>query len=459
MSLISKSKRKPVSTNSGMRSVVISLPKCCTSILEAQELIAIQLYNRALYLLRNNFFYHEHLSGKPVAFDVESVKFPHKYPSFESVYHAIKDYEQYSILPSQVAQNLVKLAIEGLNSFKGLVKAKATGKLAKDTKIRLPMYKKVKDEDWNPFLKSKLRTVEMTYDRGNFVKKGCELSLTPSTLDGVKQSRIVFNLPKSFKDMIVNTVTIKRNGIGYLVHVAYRKEGFLTALEGDRLIGVDLGVNNLATTINAQTGESLLFDGRFLKSVNRYYNKKTALLKSKMDLEKEQTAKDKYFKRIQKTTVKRNRSVRDYMHKVARRIARYAFKNNINKVVVGYNEQWKTSVNMGSKTNQNFTNIPYRKLLDNLTDKCFELGISVITTEESYTSKVDHLALEPLCKQEAYLGKRKKRGLFQSSVNQLINADVNGAIGILRKCMPDSLISEIRSSGRFFRPVKIQVYP
>ena len=85
------------------------------------------------------------------------------------------------------------------------------------------------------------------------------------------------------------------------------------------------------------------------------------------------------------------------------------------------------------------------------------LGIEVITHEESYTSKIDHLAFEPLKKQESYLGKRMKRGLFQSSVGKLINADINGAIGIARKVVGDSFIGKIIDSGFVFNPVRINI--
>ena len=58
--------------------------------------------------------------------------------------------------------------------------------------------------------------------------------------------------------------------------------------------------------------------------------------------------------------------------------------------------------------------------------------------------------------QESYLGKRVKRGLFQSSVGKLLNADVNGALGILRKVVGDSGITQIINSGLLFNPVKIR---
>ena len=71
-------------------------------------------------------------------------------------------------------------------------------------------------------------------------------------------------------------------------------------------------------------------------------------------------------------------------------------------------------------------------------------------TEESYTSKTDNLVLEPLKKhgsnpqiKKPNLGKRVKRGLFQSSSGMLINADCNGAIGIARKVVGDLALKPI----------------
>jgi transposase len=79
-------------------------------------------------------------------------------------------------------------------------------------------------------------------------------------------------------------------------------------------------------------------------------------------------------------------------------------------------------------------------LINQITYKAEEVGIHVVLTEESYTSKVDHLANETLEHHETYLGKRIKRGLFRSSYPSLLNADVNGAIGILRKVIGNDFL-------------------
>ena len=89
--------------------------------------------------------------------------------------------------------------------------------------------------------------------------------------------------------------------------------------------------------------------------------------------------------------------------------------------------------------------------------KCERYGINFIEVDEAYTSKADALALEPIGKKEEYWGRRVKRGLYQSSTGVLINADVNGALNILRKVAPDSPVRGIAGSGRVNRPVRVRL--
>ena len=132
--------------------------------------------------------------------------------------------------------------------------------------------------------------------------------------------------------------------------------------------------------------------------------------------------------------------------------------NKIGNLVVGYNKGWKDSINIGKRNNQTFVNISYDKLLKYLKYKCEMSGIKFILSEESYTSKCDGLAGEEIGKHETYLGKRIRRGLFQSSIGKLINADVNGALNIMRKVVGDSeIISKIINSGWLFQPLRVNI--
>ena len=77
--------------------------------------------------------------------------------------------------------------------------------------------------------------------------------------------------------------------------------------------------------------------------------------------------------------------------------------------------------------------------------------------DERYTSQVDAFACDPITKPSYGKTRRVKRGLYQSAVGVLVNADVNGALNHLRNVAGDSVIQQIISSGRVNRPVRIRL--
>ena len=81
------------------------------------------------------------------------------------------------------------------------------------------------------------------------------------------------------------------------------------------------------------------------------------------------------------------------------------------------------------------------------------MKFNVITTEESYTSKCDSLSFESLKKHDNYNGERITRGLFKSSTNKNINADLNGAINIMRKKLN---LKEIKGE-RLYNPIVMKI--
>lgn len=172
-------------------------------------------------------------------------------------------------------------------------------------------------------------------------------------------------------------------------------------------------------------------NGRPLKSINQYYNKEKARLQAHLKGNK------KTSKRIYSITNKRNNKVKDYLHKSSRKIVNFLVSNNISTLIIGYNEEWKQNINLGRANNQAFVNIPFYTFIKQLEYKCKLEGISVILTEESYTSKCSFLDGESIEKHNNYLGKRIKRGLFRSAEGKLINADLNGSLNILRKVVGD----------------------
>ena len=236
----------------------------------------------------------------------------------------------------------------------------------------------------------------------------------------------------------------------YVVEVIYEKKEQDLNLDKDNVLSIDLGLNNLCTCISNVGVKPFIVNGKVIKSFNQWYNKKKARLMSLIG--------DKgTSRRINKMTCYRNCWISDKIHKISRYIIDICRSNNIGTIVIGQNRGWKQEINLGKRINQKFVEIPFSDLINKISYKAKLIGINLITHEESYTSKIDHMAFEPLKKQDAYLGKRKRRGLFQSSIGKLINADINGAIGIGRKVFGDSYVSRIIDSGLAFNPIRINI--
>lgn len=257
-----------------------------------------------------------------------------------------------------------------------------------------------------------------------------------------------------YKSKICNfqQVRVLPKGNHTIIEIVYNDDTAInTDLDKNRYASIDLGVDNLVTLIT-DFSQPLLYNGKQIKSFNQWFNKKLAHRKSLLKTNNNRNNS----KCTQKLYEKRNNKIDDVLHKVSKHIVKTLVTNGIGNLVCGCNKGWKDSITLGKITNQSFVQIPYERLISMLKYKCSLMGITFITHEESYTSKCDSLAVEKIGKHDSYLGKRVKRGLFQSSVGKLINADVNGALNILRKVVGDSLyIDGIINSGWLFQPKKL----
>ncbi|MBO7712183.1 MAG: hypothetical protein J6S85_01370 [Methanobrevibacter sp.] len=113
---------------------------------------------------------------------------------------------------------------------------------------------------------------------------------------------------------------------------------------------------------------------------------------------------------------------------------------NIGTVVVGYNKDFKLSPSIGKINNQNFVQLPLGDLRLTVSYLCERYNMRYIEQEESYTSKSSYIDNDilPIYQPEqpyqgTFMGKRVYRGLYKSANGVTINADVNGALNILRK--------------------------
>jgi putative transposase len=242
----------------------------------------------------------------------------------------------------------------------------------------------------------------------------------------------------------------------YVVEVVYEREPIPAAVNPALHAGVDSGLSNLATIASDKAGfVPRIVNGRPVKSINQFYNKRKAELQSRLG-HTGTTA------RMERLTTHRTRQIDHYLHAASRRIIDLLVAEGIGTLVIGKNPLWKQEVNLGRRGNQNFVSVPHARFIEMLTYKATLVGMQVMITEESYTSTASFLDADPLPVYDAerpdppvFSGKRVKRGLYQAANGRRLNADVSGAYNLLRKVVPDALGKGI--AGAAVHPVRLPV--
>ncbi len=231
----------------------------------------------------------------------------------------------------------------------------------------------------------------------------------------------------------------------YVLEIIYEKDIQDIKDITDRVIGIDIGLNNLATIQNNFGYKPIAINGKPLKSFNSYYNKKKSTIQSEL----KKVNKLDWSNKLSRLLMKRDNKIDNYIHKASRYITNYCLAFNVDTVIIGKNDKWKQGFRF-----RNFTQIPLNKLIEQLQYKLREQGIRVIMTEESYTSKASFLDNDEMIKGTTFSGKRIYRGLYQSGNGMLVNADINGASNIMRK-VSSKIFDEVK--GVHLHPVIINL--
>ena len=270
----------------------------------------------------------------------------------------------------------------------------------------------------------------------------------------IPKSNVIINFSKSFEKKDIRNVSFNQCCGKIKVIISYEKKE-KEPIINNSFIGIDIGIDNLASITSNDKNFSYIVKGTPLKSMNQYYNKKKAQIQSEL----EKCNKKKFSRKLERLTHKRNLKIKNYLHNASRKIINLCKSQNIGNIVIGYNKGWKQEVNIGKKNNQNFVSIPFNMFIHQLKYKGKMEGINVVITEESYTSKTDHFVKEPMKHLDERKGKRIKRGLFKSSIGKVLNADINGAIGIMRKvyAISDAQIMGLRDRGDIVSPLHLEI--
>jgi putative transposase len=390
--------------------------------------IAKNLANQAIYNVRQYYFNEG------------------EYLNYEKNYVLLKTSDNYKMLNSNMAQQILKEVDGSFKSFFGLLKlAKAGSYSLKD--VKLPHY----------LPKDGFTTLVIGFIRVN----GNKLILPYSNNYKKSHTTVEITMPPILTDKHIKEIHIipKAYARFFEIQYTYEAECVQRNLNTNNALALDLGINNLVTAVSSE-GKSFIVDGKRLKSINQWYNKQNARLQSikdKQHIGKKPTNQQKAIARD------RNNKVNDYMSKTARIIIKYCITNDIGTLVVGYNETFQRNSNIGKTNNQTFVNIPYGKLCDKLQYLCELNGIVFAKQEESYTSKASFFDKDVIPvynddnpKDYVFSGKRIHRGMYRTKDGTLLNADINGALNILAKSNVVSC-KTLYSRGEVDTPIRIRV--
>ena len=391
--------------------------------------VAKNLKNQAIYNIRQHYLQEK------------------QYLRYESNYHELKNSVNYKLLNSNMAQQTIKDVDLMFKSFFALIKLAKQGKY-NFKHIRLPKY--LPKNGYSSLIIAQFSVKDdnvLTIPYSNTFKKRHETKVQvriPEILEGKKIKEI--------------QIIPKFNARFFEIQYTYEIQEENIELNTNNALAIDLGVNNLCTCVT-NTGKSFIIDGRKLKSINQFFNKKNAKLqsiKAKQNIKRQ--TKQQYL-----ISNKRKNRVDDYINKTCRYIINYCLSNDIGTLVVGYNQSFQNKANLGKINNQVFTQLPFGKIREKLEYLCKRYNINYILQEESYTSKASFFDNDELPVYNAdnpqtyeFSGKRIKRGLYQTKNNYLFNADCNGALNILRKSkVVDLTILDCR--GEVDTPKRIRI--
>ncbi|MBW4607164.1 MAG: transposase [Hassallia sp. WJT32-NPBG1] len=369
--------------------------------IDAMSFAAKNLWNTANYCIRQSFLYG------------------HAVPSYNQMDKLMQPSEQYKAMPAKVAQQVLRLLDKSWKGYFAAIALYKSDSSGFTGRPKIPGYKP-KDGRCVLIFSEQSTSKKIFKDSGQIKLSNIDYCFdTQIKQSQYCQSRIVPKIDH------------------YVLEIVYEVDESELSQSTERIAAIDLGIDNLmAITSNVPGFKPVLVNGRPLKSMNQFFNKKRATLQHRSGL--------RSSRRIKHLTTKRNFKVRNYLHRASNYVIKLLVELGVTKLVVGQNDDWKRRVNIGKRNNQAFVSIPHGQLIDMLTYKGNRVGIDVIVREESYTSQSSFLdgdfipdyGTKPIVWNPS--GKRILRGLYRTKSGRLCNADINASYNILKKEFPNA---------------------
>ena len=389
-----------------------------------QQLIeSKEIYNYANYVIRQIFF----KKSKNHRYNLDFIT---EYPELKDLFTKyIEEDKQFTTLFYQIIRKFVRLKEFSVNTK---IVHSIIRRLKSDWDSYWALFNLVKNKQYDksiniPKYKKQYNLVEY----GNQVLSKKKLKLGFIGTDKMKQGIKISNFHK-YLNCKCFRIFYKNNN--FICELIYEEEINDQTNSTGKAASIDLGLENLFTVAFNYNKKGISFKGTKLKSINQYFNKEKAKLQSLLP-------KNEYCsKRILHLFYKREEQLRNVIGFYSNRLMKLLVNEGISTLVIGHNKNWKDKINIGKVNNQNFVSIPFNKIIDIIKYKAEDLGIQCIEQEESYTSKASFLDNDNIPtfdedenKKYTFSGKRITRNLYQTKNNQIIDADLNGALNIMKK--------------------------
>lgn len=172
---------------------------------------------------------------------------------------------------------------------------------------------------------------------------------------------------------------------GYQLRAVYAVES-VSQPTGNLIAAVDLGELRSATTHDGE--QTVIYNGRLIKSKVAYRNKITASLQKRISKTKKGSKRRKRLVCTKKRQVaKINHQINDILHKQTKHIVSTLHKRGVQTLVIGDIRDIRKSIDYGKEMNQRLHGWSFGKFRELLTYKAELVGMKVVLQDERNTSK------------------------------------------------------------------------
>lgn len=399
------------------------------------------LRNMVTFYMRQHYF---KMTGRNYTCD-EFSENEYLYLSYYEINKHMKSTEQpdYRMLPANVSQDVISRVVGEWSNYRKLLKKKLMGEY--DGYVGLPNYSKENVPHNAIYMRATLSKKYLEQNIVNIPKTN--ISVKTLHADTLRQVNVSYSIGM------------------YFIDIVYEDKSEIPAkVASDISLAIDCGVDNFLTMVaNTASFTPVIFDGKEIKSINRFYNKKIAEYTEKMNETSDDFSSDAYTRKL---WADRHNKLSDIMHLYSKRVLEIADRIRAGRVIIGHNDRWKDNLPMRKDVKQNFAFIPFDLFISDLKYKAEKYGIEIILQEESYTSKSsffddDFIPVYGTEKAEGFKasGTRVHRGLYRTKDIHFINADVNAALNILKKYMNVSskAILAPEYMGTVMSPLRVRI--